>query len=130
MPNKKDAHEEFEQALAHAVRATAAAFEASATRLTRADYFASSKGAHVDGGGIYAFFGKGGACLYVGESGMALRKREAKHPSPLTAETWWSEWQSVLVLVEESRPRRELFERLLLLALSPRNLRHKQIVRK
>ncbi len=125
MTAKETPIQSFQRSLEQTARLAARAFEAGAMNLIRTEYQDQATGAHRSGGSVYAFFDASGRCLYVGESGMPLAKREKKYPSPLADEPWWKSWNRVLVYSEDTRAQRELFERLLVLANSPKYRRHR-----
>jgi hypothetical protein len=108
-----------------AVRLARELFEEEAQYCTRVDYFDEHGLADPEIGAVYVFFGEHESCLYVGETGMPIRKREGKYPSPLLEEEWWGKWIAIRFLPIEHRAEREILDRLLVLAYQPKFVRRK-----
>ena len=124
---KPTKREEFRDELLRTIAKARQMFEADGCSQSRAQYADDSIVSDPGVGAVYVFFTKSNEALYVGETGMRIRDREGKYPSPLRDAPWWTQWHRLHFFPNAHRGERELLEKFLLLSYRPKFLRHKSI---
>jgi len=72
-------------------------------------------------GAVYAFFGRNGSTLYVGQTGVRLKKRANFETSRHYGTVWWNKWTALRFLNIDVETDRLALELLLILALAPKH---------
>ena len=110
----------FLTALSSSTEAARAWFLAETSPKSRDDYFAKGKLGDPGSGAVYAYFGKDGLPLYVGEASRPIKRRMHDQTSPHKNAQWWELWETVRLLPVADRTDRLTLELLLVLALNPK----------
>ncbi len=72
-------------------------------------------------GAVYAFFGRQGGTLYVGQTGVSLKERANFETSCHYDTDWWSKWTTLRFLNIDVETDRLALELLLILSLAPKH---------
>jgi hypothetical protein len=72
-------------------------------------------------GAVYAFFGRNGSTLYVGQTGASLKARANYETSCHYDAVWWDKWTTLRFLNIDDETDRLALELLLILSLAPKH---------
>jgi len=70
-------------------------------------------------GAVYAFFGKDGNCLYVGQTTQKLKVRALAQTSRHYKTDWWEKWSTLKFINISDKTDQLVLEMLLIIALEP-----------
>ena len=71
-------------------------------------------------GAVYAFFGRTGSTLYIGQTGASLKERANYETSRHYDTVWWNKWTKLRFLNIDDETDRLALELLLILSLAPK----------
>ena len=70
-------------------------------------------------GAVYAYYGKDGKALYVGQTGRKIKARQHDQTSPHKKKVWWKNWETMRFVQMSDETDRLILEFHLIMGLQP-----------